>query len=328
MAKLNENIVILDSKEVPILALKRLSKIGNLIKLNLNHLSKREDLRYYLDKATILWIALGQKIDEDLIKSSKFITDVVSITTGSNHVDLEYLNSRGIKFYNLRNEKKFLKELSATSEHTWALLLALRRKLYHAYQDVTQGNWRREKFRGNELASNTLGILGVGRLGRKVASYGRAFGMNIIAYEINPKKIPKYIKLVSSLKDLIKQSDIISIHIHISNENYKIFSKELLSHLKPNAIIINTARGELIDEVELVNILKNKKIGGYAGDVVENELNIEKSPLQQYALQCPDNLILTPHIGGFTKESRTKAEIFMAEKFVQHKLRENLKNKK
>ena len=134
------------------------------------------------------------------------------------------------------------------------------------------------------------------------------------------KKIPDYISTVSSVKELVSSSDVISIHIHATPENYNL-SKEMLSHLKSNACLINTSRGEIVDEAELVSLLKMKKIAGYAADVVANELAVNKTPLQEYAMTSPENLLLTPHIGGFTVESRLKAEIFMAEKFVNHKLK-------
>ena len=321
LASKEEYIVILDANEIPSIAIDKLSALGELNLQNINHPSKREDVKNHIKKATVLWVALGQKIDEDLLKCAPNLTDVVSVTTGSLHVDLDYLNEKGINFHYLRGEDEFLEQLSATAEHTWALLLGLQRKIFQSYKDVINGEWRRDGFKGRELADQTLGIIGIGRLGRKVASYGNAFGMNIIGYDKNPKKIPDYISIVSSVKDLVMNSDVISIHIHATPENYNLLSKEILSYLKPDTCLINTSRGEIVDEFELVKLLKIKKIAGYAADVVANELAENKTPLQEYAMSSPTNLILTPHIGGFTVESRLKAEIFMAEKFVDHKLK-------
>lgn len=316
LGRKKENIVFLDSKEIPDLVFKKLSILGKLTRLDMNHLSDRENLKKKIKKATVLWVALGQKINEDLLKFSPNLRHIVSVTTGSSHIDLDYLKKRDIKFHYLRGEDRFLKKLSATAEHTWALLLGLQRKIFPSYQDVIKGKWRRDGLKGRELANQTLGIIGIGRLGKKVASYGNVFGMNIIGYDREPKKIPKYISLVSSIKDLVKISDIVSIHIHATPENYKLLSKKILSFLKPNAFLINTSRGELVDETEIVNLLKRKKIAGYAADVVSNELSKNRTPLQKYAMSAPKNMILTPHIGGFTMESRLKAEIFMAEKFL------------
>ena len=321
LVKKKEHIVFLDSKEIPSLVFKKLSILGKLSRLNMNHPSKRKSLKKQIKTATILWVALGQKINQDLLKFAPNISDVVSVTTGSSHIDLEYLEKKGIKFHYLRGEDKFLKKLSATAEHSWALLLGLQRKIFPSYKDVTMGKWRRDNFKGRELANQTLGIIGVGRLGKKIAKYGNAFSMNVIAFDRSPKKIPRYISLVSSIKALIKKSDVISIHIHATPENYKILSKKMLSYIKPNAYLINTSRGEIIDEKELVKLLKKKKIAGYAADVVSNELSSKKTPLQKYAMSIPRNMILTPHIGGFTVESRSKAEIFMAEKFLETKLK-------
>jgi len=321
LARKEEHIVILDANEIPSEAINKLSALGKLNLQNINHPSKRENVKKHIKEATVLWVALGQKIDEDLLKCAPNLTDVVSVTTGSLHVDLDYLKKNEINFHYLRGENKFLEQLSATAEHTWALLLGLQRKIFKSYEDVVNGEWRRDGFKGRELADQTLGIIGIGRLGSKVASYGNAFGMNVIGYEKNSKKIPDYISTVSSVKELVSSSDVISIHIHATPENYNLLSKEMLSHLKSNACLINTSRGEIVDEAELVSLLKMKKIAGYAADVVANELAVNKTPLQEYAMTSPENLLLTPHIGGFTVESRLKAEIFMAEKFVNHKLK-------
>lgn len=321
MAKKSENIVILDAAEVPSQAINILSKLGHVRSLNLNHPSMRDKVKRQIKDATVLWIALGQKIDKDLLMCAPNLKDVVSVTTGSLHVDLDSIKKRGINFHFLRGEDKFLETLSATAEHTWALLLGLKRKIFPSYQDVISGQWRRDGFKGGELADQTLGILGVGRLGRKVASYGNAFGMKVIGYDRDPKRVPNYVSLVSSVKKLIIESDVISIHVHATPENYNLLSKDMLSHIRPHACLINTSRGEIIDEAELVKKLKSKKIGGYGADVVQNELDGKKSLLQKFAMSSPDNLILTPHIGGFTSESRFKAEVFMAKKFVKLKLK-------
>ena len=321
LAKKKENIVILDASEVPNIAIDKLSLIGDVTQLDKNHPSDREDVKKMIKSATVLWVALGQRIDEDLLACSPNLTDVVSVTTGSLHIDLDFLKNRGINFHFLKGEDKFLEKLSATAEHTWALLLGLQRKIFPSYLDVVNGEWRRDGFKGRELADKTLGIIGVGRLGRKVASYGSAFGMNVIGYDRNPNKISDYISMASSLKELIINSDVISIHIHATPENYNLLSKKILSYMKSDACLINTSRGEIVDEIEIVNMLKNEKIAGYAADVVENELGDCKTPLQEYATSAPSNLILTPHLGGFTVESRFKAEIFMANKFVEFKLK-------
>ena len=235
LAKKEEHIVILDANEIPSEAINKLSALGKLNLQNINHPSKREDVKKHIKEATVLWVALGQKIDEDLLKCAPNLTDVVSVTTGSLHVDLDYLEKNKINFHYLRGENKFLEQLSATAEHTWALLLGLQRKIFKSYEDVINGEWRRDGFKGRELADQTLGIIGIGRLGSKVASYGNAFGMNVIGYE-KIQKIPEYISAVSSVKELVSSSDVISIHIHATPENYNLLSKEMLSHLNPTLV--------------------------------------------------------------------------------------------
>lgn len=310
------HIVFFDSAEVPDTVFKMVSDYGIITKLDLNHPSNRSDLKKEIGSANILWVALGQKIDEDLLKSSPFVTDIISVTTGLSHIDVDYLKKKKIRLHCLRGEDKFLEQLTATAEHTWGLILSLQRKIFSSYQDVIKGNWRRDGFKGRELQGRTLGLIGLGRLGKKVASFGHAFGMEVIGFDSYPRNIAEYIKMTPSVESVLKNADIVSLHIHATPENHNLISKDFLNLLHSESYLINTARGELVDEKELVILLKEKRIAGYAADVVNDECSKEKTPIQKHALTNPDNLLLTPHLGGFTHESRTKAEIFMAKKFI------------
>ena len=128
LARKEEHIVILDANEIPSEAINKLSALGKLNLQNINHPSKRENVKKHIKEATVLWVALGQKIDEDLLKCAPNLTDVVSVTTGSLHVDLDYLKKNEINFHYLRGENKFLEQLSATAEHTWAYYLGCKEK--------------------------------------------------------------------------------------------------------------------------------------------------------------------------------------------------------
>jgi D-3-phosphoglycerate dehydrogenase / 2-oxoglutarate reductase len=320
LAKKKEHIVFLDSKEIPEIVFRKLSSLGTIIRLNLNHPSQRQEVKNQLKDATVLWVALGQRIDEELLVYGAKIKDIVTVTTGLSHLDIDYIKDRGIRIHSLRGEQDFLEQLSATAEHTWALILGLQRKIFPSYQDVVKGHWRREGFKGHELFGRTIGIIGIGRLGRKVAGFAHAFGMNVLGYDTNPERIPDYVTITSSIESLIEKSDVVTLHIHATTTNHKLLSAKLLSHMNTDSLLVNTSRGELIDEGELVALLKNNKIAGYAADVVNNECSESKSPLQEYATSAPHNLILTPHLGGYTWESRKKSEIFMANKFLTFKL--------
>ena len=318
LAKKKIKIAFTDSNEIPAGVFASLSKYAEILKLNLDHSSNRSELKRQIKDITVLWVALGQQIDSDLLQACPALTDIVSVTTGLTHIDTQYLAKKQIRLHCLRGEKRFLEQLTATAEHTWGLILNLQRHIHLSYQDVIGGNWTRDGFKGRELQDKTLGIIGLGRLGKKVASYANVFGMNVIGYDPNPLEIPDYITQVSSLERVLKESHIVSLHVHATLENQNLISKKLLNLLRPESYLINTARGEIIDEIALVNMLNERKIAGYAADVVANETSAYLTPLQKYAQTAPDNLLLTPHLGGYTYESRSKAETFMAQKYVRH----------
>ena len=275
----------------------------------------RSELKKYISKYDILIVRLGHMIDKEIINKAAKLKVIVSATTGLNHVDTEYAESRGIVVLSLKDERDFLDNVYGTAEHTWALLLALIRGLPHAHQHVMNGEWNRDIFRGYELHSQTLGIIGVGRLGSKVARYGKAFGMKVLGYDIQkPEIVPAGMRLVE-LDDLLVTSDVVSLHVNLTPQNRFMIGENELKLMKKEAFLINTSRGELINEDALLSSLVHSEIGGAALDVLTGEYSGDKDSdlLIEYA-RNHSNLIITPHIGGCTFDSMEKTEIFMAKK--------------
>lgn len=278
----------------------------------------RSELKKNISKYEILIVRLGHMIDEDIINVAKKLKVIVSATTGLNHIDVEYANKRGISVLSLKNEREFLDKVYGTAEHTWALLLALIRRLPHAHQHVINGEWDRDIFRGYELHGKTLGIIGVGRLGSKVARYGSAFGMEILGYDIQkPEIVPAGMRLVE-LDELLDTSDVVSLHVNLTSQNRFMISEKEFKLMKKGAFLINTSRGELMNEKALLSSLINGDIGGAALDVLTGEYSDtnDSALLIEYA-RNHSNLIITPHIGGCTFDSMEKTEIFMAKKLAQ-----------
>lgn len=165
---------------------------------------------------------------------------------------------------------------------------------------------------GAQLKSKTLGIVGMGRTGRKVAAYTDAFGMRILYYD--PYETVVRYEKVPTLEDLLSESDIISLHVHLSSETENMFDADMLSYLKKGCFIINTSRGSLIDEIALYKKLADKTIAGVATDVLACEMDGTKiSPLWK-AQQENFNVIITPHIGGATWDAMWACEEFLAGK--------------
>ena len=206
--------------------------------------------------------------------------------------------------------------MRATAEHTIALTLALLRKIHPAVSDVQSGNWNRDNFRGYELYEKKVGILGYGRLGKIVARYFHAFDCEISYFDIEEKIGDTFCVKLNSIESLFENNDIVSLHIPLNEKTIGIINKDLLQQMKVNSILVNTSRGAIINEIDLLEVLKFKSIKGAALDVLEGEPNIQNSELVKYS-KSNSNLIITPHIGGNTYESFAKTEKFLADKLVQ-----------
>jgi D-3-phosphoglycerate dehydrogenase len=264
-----------------------------------------------------LMIRLGHKFDEEMLISAKSLKVIGTPTTGLNHLDASVAKRLGISIVSLQGEREFLDEVFATAEYTWGLLLALLRKIPAATSSVKAGGWARDLFRGSELHGKILGVIGCGRLGTMVAGYGRAFGMQVISYD--PYVTTPYSKNCSNLHELAASADIVSLHVSYDESTHKMLAREFFENLKLGAFLINTSRGELIDECALLNSLKEGRIAGAALDVlcVENAMTSPAGSLDliDYA-RTNDNLLITPHIAGATHESMEKTEIFIARKLI------------
>lgn len=264
-----------------------------------------------------LIVRLGHRIDKEVLSRASLLKVIATATTGLGHIDVSEAEHRDISIISLKGERRFLDTVHATSEHAWGLLLALVRKIPSATNHVIGGGWDRNQFKGMELANHSLGIVGYGRLGSIVARYGLAFGMKVMAYDTLEKERFDDIQFVG-FEELLSLSDIISLHVHLDETTRGLISTDEFNIMKHGCLLINTSRGEIIDESALLKALNNGRIGGAALDVLSNETQYESiwsesNPLIKYA-KNHDNLIITPHIGGATRESMKRTEIFIAEK--------------
>jgi len=265
-------------------------------------------------------VDLGEEINLRLFPNLKFIA---SCTTGLDHIDTGCCREKGIKIISLQGETEFLKDVHATSEHVFALILSLIRKAPWAFDDVKQGNWDREKWRGTELHGKTLGIVGYGRVGQQVGEIAKAFGMKVIAYESYNSKwrdetnppFRGYEVEFCTFETVLSNADIITIHVPLTPNTRGMFSYEHFDMMKPTAYFVNTSRGAIVREDVLLYALYNNKIAGAAIDVIENEPEISLA-LQDYA-RNHDNLLISPHLGGNTAESREKTQCFIANKIKE-----------
>ena len=195
-----------------------------LAEFNLQH-DKLEDVLHKVDGVIV---RLGFNINKDFLDSAPKLKFIATATTGLNHIDLKECKKRGINIISLKNDKKFLDTITATAEHTLGLMIALLRKIPNAFSDVKNGKWRRSEFKGTELSGKKIGIIGYGRLGKIVASYCKALRMEVFAYDTNPIEEEMNVNC-ASLEDLLKNSDIISIHLPLDKNTHNFISSNEFS---------------------------------------------------------------------------------------------------
>lgn len=231
---------------------------------------------------------LGQ-VNKSLMDSCPKLKVIARCGVGLDNVDVKEATSRQIKVVNAPGSNS-----NTVAEHTIALILMLQRNLYKALTDVKTGNWSaRSTFKSDEVGEKTLGIIGLGNIGIKVAKMAEALGMKII-YWSKSKKDVNYDFV--TLDELYSKSDIISIHIPLEASTERMFNHDVFSRLKPNAILINTARAQLIDKEALIEVLKSGKLAGYGADVPTLPVPGSDDPL----ISHPNSLI-TAHVSSLTQ---------------------------
>jgi phosphoglycerate dehydrogenase-like enzyme len=256
------------------------------------------------------------RIDADMIARAPSLRVVSTATTGADHIDANALQARGVPLLTLAGQRDLLKELTPAAEHSWLLLMACARRLRGAINHVLVGDWERTAFPGLMLKGRVLGLVGCGRIGSWMAGYAAAFGMRVIAFDPHATDWPANVSSVL-LDELVTQADFISIHVPLNASTTRLFGRGQFLAVKSGAILINTSRGEVIDEGALLDALNTGRLAGAGLDVLQGEPEIRDHPLRQYAL-AHDNLIITPHIGGFSPDAVRVAVTFAAERVLPY----------
>lgn len=248
------------------------------------------------------------KIDAAVIDKASKLKIIARPGTGLDNIDLKAANDRGIEVV---NSPEALVE--AVSEHVLALMLALARGIPAADSSTRSGQWQKERFVGLELKGKTIGIAGMGRIGRRVGEIAKVLGMSVLGYdiiEISKDVLSSIGCTMVDLDTLFSSSDFITLHVPLSPETRHLVDSRRLALMKKGSFIVNTSRGEVIDEVALAQALRDGTIAGAALDV------FEKEPPGAEILGAP-NLIATPHIGGQTSDAQRMAITVTGAKLVQ-----------
>jgi D-3-phosphoglycerate dehydrogenase len=258
----------------------------------------RQELEAAISNYEVLVVRSRTKVDASLIEMAKSLRIIGRPGTGLDNIDL---NAAAAKSIEVVNSPESLVE--AVAEHVIGLMLSCARKLPAADSSTRAGQWEKEKMMGVELSGKTFGIVGLGRIGRRVAEIALAFGMSIQGYdvvEIGQEILQSIRCKMVDLDTLFSSSDFVTLHVPLSPETVHLVDSRRLSLMKKTAFLINASRGAVIDEAALAVALREGRIAGAALDV------FEKEPPNPEILGAP-NLMATPHIGGQTLEAQTKA---------------------
>jgi len=255
-------------------------------------------------------------VNKDVLDRAERLKVIATPSTGTDHLDLELCAEKGIDVLTNKTEFGLLKEITCTAELAFGLLLGVIRHIPWAFDAAKQGFWARDVFRGHQLNGKTYGILGVGRLGTMSAQYAHAFRMRVIGCDTRQIELP-YVDQVD-FDTLLRESDIITIHVHLTDETRGMIGREEFARMKPGVLLINTSRGAIIDEEALVEALDSGKVRGAGLDVIHGEWDkdLYHHPLIRYA-RTHDNLLIVPHVGGVTFESQSTTLKFTYEKLAR-----------
>ena len=291
-----------------------LKKYMDVTTSNGKPLSKDEMLKAIGD-ADILIMRVDPKIDREILDAAKNLKFIGVCAVGLNHIDLDYAKEKGIQVFNAPGLNA-----NAVAELTISKMLDISRNTIPANHDVKENHiWDKYKYIGRELRGKTLGIMGFGRIGRRVGELGKAFKMDIVAHDpfLKPEQFEAEGAKGMGVEELIRTSDFISIHVPLTPETKNLFNKESIGRMKDGAVVLNMSRGGIVNEKDMYEALKEGRIGGYASDVLENELagsglsgNDEfNSPL----FEC-DNFIVTPHLGAQTTDAARDIGLYITGK--------------
>ncbi len=268
----------------------------------------QEKLMELLPKINGLVIRSASTITPDLLEKAPELKYVIRAGEGTDNIDKKACEAKGVKVSNTPGANN-----NSAAEHAIALLFTVLRKTAHAHKTMASGGWDKNKFVGNELWRKKVGVVGFGRIGQIFAQRISGFEPEVMFFDpfVDKSDMP-HCQKAESLEDIFSKCDIISLHTPLTDQTRGLVSKELLSLMKKDAVLINASRGGIVDEAALIESLKNNAIRGAGFDVYSKEPLEENSPLRELP-----NLVMTPHLGASTEEAQ-----FRVGEMVVHQLKE------
>ncbi len=252
------------------------------------------------------------KIDEELLAAAPKLRFVARAGAGLDNIDVAYAAAQGISLINASEGNR-----DAVGEHAMGMLLALMNNFQCADAEIRKGIWNREGNRGFELKGKTVGIIGYGFMGQSFAKKLSGFEVNVLAYDKYKTGFSDGFAKEASMEEIVKHSDVLSLHIPLTAETRRMVDAEYLFHFKKPIFLLNTARGEIVKTSAVLQAIKDKKILGAGLDVLEVEKfpSLAEQDWYKELIRC-NQVILTPHVGGWTFDSYRKISEVLAEKLA------------
>jgi phosphoglycerate dehydrogenase-like enzyme len=240
-------------------------------------------------------------IDAQLVSSMKNVKLIQQPSTGYDHIDIAACREKGIPVSNIGGANAV-----SVAEHTIALALVVSKRILAAHAKLLQGEWLQGELmnQASELSGKKWGVVGMGRIGREVASRAEALGMDVVYTDLKPVE-PEAADTFRPLQKLLSESDVVSIHVPLTDKTKRMIGERELRLMRPSSVFVNTARGELVDEEALARAVTEGWIAGAGVDVFSREPPGQESPLVKAAREGA-NVVLTPHTAGATNESRLR----------------------
>ena len=275
-----------------------------------------EELLKTIDQYDGIIVRSRTKMTKEVIENAKNLKIIARAGVGVDNIDVQAATDHGILVVNAPQSTSI-----TVAEHAMGLMLSLSRKIAIADASVKAGKWEKSKFMGMELRNKTLGVIGMGRIGSQVVKRAKAFEMDVIVYDpYITEDVAKELGVeITTLDYLVENADVMTIHVPLTPETKGLISKPELTKMKDHAILLNCARGGIINEADLYEVLKERPELKAGLDVYENE------PLENSPLVTLDNVVLTPHIAASTKEAQRDAAIIVA-KEVKEVINGNIPN--
>jgi D-3-phosphoglycerate dehydrogenase len=256
---------------------------------------KPSDIKKAVEHADVLIVRSATTVTKELLTSAKKLKVVARAGVGLDNVDKAACDEKSIKVFNTPGASS-----NAVAELALGLILSMMRNVQKAHHQMKNGKWDKKSLTGSEIAGKTLGVVGYGRIGGMLGTKARALGMNVIAYNPPPRpEVNDGVEFIDELGEFLRRSDVISLHVPAIESTRNMINKENIAKMKDGVFIINTSRGEIIDEDALYEACKSGKVAGAALDVYKTE------PYTGKLLEL-ENVCFTPHLGASTKEAQMR----------------------